>query len=98
MTVIYYKIQHKITKKYSKGGAYVNAEGTGYSWVEKGGKVWDTLGKLRAHITSHTPKYTGDYGTDMSNWEVVELEMTVKARKCVHEVMDPKKILQLLKQ
>lgn len=95
---IYYKIQHKITKEYSKGGAYVGPEGTGWHWTPKGGKVWDTLGKLRAHLTSHLPKYTGDRATDMSNWEVIELEMTVKDRKAVHEVMDPKKILQLLKQ
>lgn len=93
---VYYKIQHKITKQYSKGGVYVNADGTNSHWSEKGGKVWDTLGKLRAHITSHIGKYSGS--TDMSNWEVVELEMTVKARKGVHEVMDPKKIVQLLKQ
>jgi hypothetical protein len=96
--MIYYKIQHKITKRWSKGGAYVNAEGNGYCWSEKGGKVWDTLGKLRAHLTTHLPKYTGDYGTDMSNWQVVELEIVEKDRKDVHEVMDPKKILKLVSQ
>jgi len=96
--MIYYKIQHKITKRYSKGGAYVDADGNNMYWVEKGGKVWDTLGKLRAHLTSHMPKYTGDYGTDMGNWQVIELEIVEKDRKDVHEVMDPKKILKLLSQ
>lgn len=95
--MIFYKIQHKITKQYSKGGSYVGPEGVGYHWSPNAGKIWDTLGKLRAHITSHLPD---DYskGTDMSNWEVVELEMTVKARKDIHEVIDPKKLVQLLKQ
>jgi hypothetical protein len=92
----YYKIRHKVTKRWSKGGVYANAEGNNSYWVEKGGKTWDTLGKLRAHITSHLGKYSGS--TDMSNWEVVEYKMTYQDTKGIHSVMDPKKLVELLKR
>ena len=96
MSNTYYKIRHKKTQRWSKGGVYVNAEGFGPWWVEKGGKTWDTIGKLRAHITSHMNKYSGC--TDMSEWEVVEYKMVYDNARPVHEVVDPKKLMKLLAQ
>jgi len=96
---IFYKIRHKVTGLYSKGGTYANGAGNNSFWVPNGGKTWDTLGKLRAHITSHLPSsnYEGDTGTDMSDWEVVEYKSVVVDTKEIHQVMDPKKIIKLLK-
>ncbi len=90
----FYKIRHKKTGLYSKGGMYVNASGTGSFW-NTCGKTWDTLGKLRAHITSHMNKYNS---TDMTDWEVIEYEQVVKNVKPIHEVIDPKKLVELLKR
>lgn len=91
----FFKIRHKKTGMYSKGGAYVNAEGTNSFW-NKNGKTWDTLGKLRAHITSHMNRYYG--ATDMSDWEVIEFKCVPTSIKPIHEVVDPKKLVELLKQ
>ena len=92
----FYKIRHKKTNRYSKGGVYVPGDGTGSLWVEKGGKTWDTLGKLRAHITSHMNMYGG--GTDMTDWQVIEYHSVVKEVKDIHEVVTPDKIMKILKQ
>lgn len=95
-SVTYYKIRHRKTGRWSKGGVYVNATGDNGQWVEKGGKTWDTLGKLRAHITTHLPG-SYDRGTDMSDWEVVEYKMVYQDAKSIHEMIDPKKLVQMLK-
>ena len=92
--MIYYKIRHRKTGLYSKGGYYVNSDGT-HGW-HKTGKTWDTLGKLRAHITTHLPTRNLS-GTDMSDWEVVEYEVLEREAKSVVEVIDPKRIVQMLK-
>jgi hypothetical protein len=92
----FYKIRHKKTGRYSKGGTYVNAEGNNSYWSEKGGKTWDTLGKLRTHITSHMNRYYG--ATDMSDWEVIEFKSVPTSVKPIHEVVDPKKLVELLKR
>jgi hypothetical protein len=94
-TVTFYKIRHKKTNRWSKGGVYASGDGNNGQWVEKGGKTWDTLGKLRAHITTHMNKYNN---TDMSDWEVVEYKSSPSARMAIHEVVDPKKLMELLKQ
>lgn len=93
----FYKIRHRVTNMYSKGGGYVPADGQGSLWVPNGGKTWDTLGKLRAHITSHMPRHHHDHATDMSDWEVVEYRAVVVDTKPIHEVIDPKKLIGLLK-
>jgi hypothetical protein len=93
--VTFYKIRHRKTDCYSKGGVYVPADGHGGLWVKKGGKTWDTLGKLRAHITSHMNKYNN---TDMSDWEVIEYRCVPTDVKPVHEMVDPKKLVELLKR
>lgn len=91
----FYKIRHKKTQRYSKGGVYVPADGLGSLWVERGGKTWDTLGKLRAHITSHMNSYNT---TDMSDWEVIEYQEVITDIKPIHEVIDPKKLIIMLKR
>lgn len=92
-TVCFYKIRHKKSGLYSKGGGYVNSEGTNTFW-NKTGKTWDTLGKLRAHITSHMNKYYGP--TDMTDWEVIEYTATPTAVKGIHEIITQERLVQLL--
>lgn len=92
----FFKIRHKKTGLYSKGGTYVNGAGNNSFW-NKSGKTWDTLGKLRAHITSHMGKSYRD-GTDMSDWEVIEFKCVPTAVKPVHEIVKPEKLIQLLSQ
>lgn len=91
-----YKIKHKVTGKYSKGGTYVNASGDNSYWTDEGrSKSWDTLGKLRSHLTSHINRYSG--ATDMSEWQVIEYNLAVNDVKPVHEVVKPERLMQLLK-
>jgi len=92
----FFKIRHKKTGLYSKGGVYVNAEGNNSFWTDRGGKTWDTIGKLRAHITSHMSRYSGS--TDMSNWEVIEFKCVPTSVKAVHEIVKPEKLIKLLSQ
>jgi hypothetical protein len=92
----FYKIRHRQTGRYSKGGVYANSAGDNSYWTERGGKTWDTLGKLRSHITSHLGKYSG--ATDMSEWEVIEYKSVPTDRKMIHEIVKPEKLIQLLSQ
>ena len=91
----FYKIRHKKTGLFSKGGESVTANGIGMYW-NKSGKTWDTLGKLRAHITSHLNKYSG--ATDMSDWEVVEFKCVPTIVKPIHEIVTAEKLVKLLAQ
>ena len=87
--MIYYKIRNRNTGLYHKGGTY--------SHWSKNGKTWTTLGQLRTMLTMNTPR-PYNRGQDMTDWEIVEYEVIEKSVKMPHEVMDPKKILNLLRQ
>lgn len=92
----FYKIRHKKTGLYSKGGTYANSAGNNSFW-NKSGKTWDKLGTLRSHITSHlATSYSS--GTDMSDWEVIEFKCVPTNVQSIHEVVRPEKLIQLLKQ
>jgi hypothetical protein len=100
MNYTFYKIRHKKTQRWSKGGIYVNGAGDNSYWTDKenGGKTWDTLGKLRAHITAHLRLHSGGRATDMSDWQVVECKCVTVDIKNINDVITPDKIIQLLKQ
>jgi hypothetical protein len=61
----------------------------------KTGKTWDAIGKLRAMITN-TINSNSHYNEDLSDWEIVEYEVTEASAKPVHEVMSQKNLLTLL--
>lgn len=63
------------------------------SW-NKTGKTWDAIGKLRAMITNTIN--SNYYNEDLSDWEIVEYEVTESSAKPVHEVMSQKNLLTLL--
>jgi len=93
-TVTYYKIRHRVTGLYSKGGD-ATASGVGECW-NKSGKMWATLGALRNHLRNHMPKKGYRVGTDMSDWEVVEYHVVEADVKPVSDMLSAKQLTDLL--
>jgi hypothetical protein len=86
----YYKIRKK-----SDPTQFRKADGT---W-NTSGKVYDTLGKLRAIITQHMNSVrSGWVNSELSDWEFVEYEVRVKEVRQLIDVVDKKKIFELLKK
>ena len=85
--MIYYKIRSK-----TNPDLFRKADG---SW-NKSGKVYDTLGKLRTTITLNMNSHSSYTREKVSDWEIVEYEVTVKSVKHLADVIDPKKIFELL--
>lgn len=83
----YYKIRSK-----TNPDMYRRQDG---GW-NKSGKVYDTLGKLRAVITYHL---NNDYLRDrIHDWEIVEYEVQVHAVRRIDEIIDPRRLIDLLKR
>jgi hypothetical protein len=85
--MIYYKIRSK-----TNPDLFRKADG---SW-NKSGKVYDTLGKLRTTITLNMNSYSEYVRDKVKDWEIVEYEVSVKSVKHLADVIDPKKIFELL--
>ena len=85
----YYKIRNKKNPE-----LFRKADG---SWNQSG-KVYDTLGKLRAVITQHMNSTNDYYRGKIHDWEIVEFEVQVKEVKQLIDIVDPKKIWELLKK
>ena len=64
----------------------------------KSGKVYDTLGKLRATITYNMNSSSDHTRKQVQDWEIVEFEVRVKEVKQLFDVIDPKKVWDLLKK
>lgn len=62
------------------------------------GKVYDTLGKLRTVITMHMNSRSEWARAELDNWEIVEFEVQVKEVKQLIDIVDKKKIWDLLKK
>ena len=87
--MIYYKIRKK-----SDPEMFRKADGT---W-NKSGKVYDTLGKLRATITMKLNSYYDSVRGEIQDWEIVEFEVRVKEVRQLHEIVKPEKVWDLLKK
>ena len=87
--LVYYKIRKK-----SDPTQFRKSDGT---WNQSG-KVYDTLGKLRAIITQHMNSSNDYYRGKLQDWEIVEFEVQVKEVKQLIDVIDPKKVWELLKK
>jgi hypothetical protein len=85
----YYKIRKK-----SDPTQFRKADG---NW-NTSGKVYDTLGKLRAIITQHMNSTSDYYRQQIQDWEFVEYEVCVKEVRQLIDVVDKKKIFELLKK
>lgn len=89
MNLTYYKIRRK-----SHPELFRKADGT---W-NKSGKVYDTLGKLRAVITNKMNSHYDSVRSEVQDWEFVEYEVTVKEVKQLFDVVDKKKVWEMLKK
>lgn len=89
MTMTYYKIRSKKNPE-----LFRKADGT---W-NKSGKVYDTLGKLRTTITLNMNSYSDYTREKVKDWEIVEFEVREVAVKHLADVIDPKKLFELLKK
>jgi hypothetical protein len=92
----YYKIRYKDDpEKYIKGTP-------AYQSYDKIGRIFQTLGQLRSFLTGVMTQDSFYARRDetprnrVAEWEVVELEMTVKEVKGVHEVITAKKLKELI--
>lgn len=90
MTVMY-RIRNKTDHT-----RYVKGTPT-YNQYDKVGRIFPTIGQLRTFISSCLN------GTDwkarkISEWEIVEVELTEKSVKGVHEIIKPEKLIELLKK
>lgn len=63
-----------------------------YSSYDKVGRLFGTIGNLRSFITGALKA-----GKTVTNWQVVELELTVKDTKPIHEVVKADKLIKILK-
>ena len=88
-TLTYYKIRRK-----SDPTQFRKADGT---W-NNSGKVYDTLGKLRAIITQHMNSTSEYHRQTLQDFEIVEYEVRVKEVKQLIDIVDPKKVWDLLKK
>ena len=86
-SLIFYKIQNKVNPK-----LFRTSDGR---WKESG-KIYDTLGKLRAVITQHMNSYYHSERIKVNDWNIVEYEAKVTSVKEVVDVIDPKKLIQIL--
>lgn len=86
--MIVYKIRSKANNEMFLHGTPV------YNSWNKSGRIFQTLGKLRTFLTSAIART--DHNRDISNWEIVELEMVEKSVKGVHEVVTPKTLVKIL--
>jgi hypothetical protein len=87
--MIYYKIRKK-----SDPTQFRKSDGT---W-NGSGKVYDTLGKLRTVITYHM-NIRSDWARDeLQKWEFVEYEVVEREVRQLIDVVDKKKVWEILKR
>lgn len=78
----HYKIRNK-----NDHTLFRNADGR---W-SKGGKVYDTIGKLRILLSQKL-----GWGGIPEDWEIVEYEVIESAVKQPHEIIKPEKMMEAL--
>ena len=87
--MIYYKIRKK-----SDPTQFRKSDG---SW-NGSGKVYDTLGKLRAIITQHMNNRSDWARDELQKWEFVEYEVVEREVRQLIDVVDKKKVWEILKR
>ena len=87
--MIYYKIRKKSdpTQFRKSDGSYNDT-----------GKVYDTLGKLRAVITQHMNARNKFFGDQLQDWEFVEYEVVEREVRQLIDIVDKKKVWEILKR
>ena len=87
--MIYYKIRKK-----SDPTQFRKSDG---SW-NNSGKVYDTLGKMRAVITQHMNSQNEWYRRQLDDWEFVEYEVREREVRQLIDIVDKKKVWEILKR
>ena len=87
------EIHYKVRKKGSNPAEY--SKGTMYRQWSTKGKTFDTIGKLRSFLTRCI--HDEYMAKTMHEFEIVELEVSVRNIKEVHEIVKPEKLIELLK-
>ena len=87
--MIYYKIRKK-----SDPTQFRKSDG---SW-NNSGKVYDTLGKMRAVITQHMNSQNEWYRRQLDDWEYVEYEVLEREVRQLVDVVDKNKVWEILKR
>lgn len=90
--MIYYKIRRK-----SNPAEFLKGTPGSFRY-DKTGRIFSTQGQLRTFITGVLNNYSDYARRDMSDWQVVELKMQVQDVKELVDVMDPKKVWDMLKR
>jgi len=85
-----FKIRHKKTGRYSKGGSDVEFNGAGQGWAKEAGKVWLKIGHVRNHINM----IVGYKGVVPVDWEVVQYEVVEKSVSPIADHVDMIKLLK----
>jgi hypothetical protein len=68
-----YKIRHKVTGLFSKGGISP-------FWSKKG-KTWNTFGHLKRHLRAvFEYRHNTQNVKDLENWEIIEIEVTENSK------------------
>ena len=83
----HFKIRNKTTGLFRKPGAYEFR-----AW-SKSGKVWVGSGPLRNHLNLCI-----ENNIDMSDWEIIEFEMTEKSTTLAHNYISHEKLVTLIKR
>ena len=91
-----YRIRDTVTGLFSKGGADANT--SHWQWG-KTGKIWKGIGPLRSHLNQFLPGGDAREKGIPTTWEVLEYEVveTQVSARPVHEIIDSKKIINILK-
>ena len=87
--MIYYKIRKK-----SDPTQFRKADGS----YNGSGKVYDTLGKLRSVITQHMNSNSEWSRKELQKWEFVEYEVVEREVRQLIDVVDKKKVWEMLKR
>lgn len=85
--MIYYKIRKRDDPElYVKGTP-------SYMGYDKSGRLFQTLGQLRSFLSR---VIKNSHSNKVADWEIVEIETSVKCVKGVHEMITGRKLKELL--
>lgn len=93
-----YRIRDTATGLFSKGGSNANVDSGSFCWSKKG-KIWTGIGPLKNHLNMFINNEYNKHGLP-STWEVIEYEVveTAISVKPVHEIIDPKTLIKIIKK
>lgn len=101
-----FKIRHKKTQLFSKGGSGVRLDGIGHGWG-RDGKVWQGMGPLKIHLSQYLPKHDPYYdngkfakniGTILSDWEIIRIKMVVDDVIPMNDLYDDLEVIRRLSE